>query len=577
MAETPTRQSGAERASRIQLQYYKGWDRRAIGRAVAATAALLLTLGYVLYGVIGGDASKAKYSRGPISAAHASFENNCSMCHDTDVAGDRIHANAFFWSDESRQSAHGTITKKCTQCHKTGDHLSPEMHSKGHDDLSCTACHGEHRGRQFNPATVDDHKCTKCHEKSVGEHPSVTAFRPNEHPEFFRVHRDETLRDEAHPDREVPLKDPGNVKFNHELHLRPGIYNPDSTVVSNHAMKWLDIPEFDVNGAELRARFSHSMLVENGQQIDVVTLSCVDCHEAGKVQTAGKTMKSDKKGTVGVTHDSMFGDDMPPIRFEQHCRACHPLSVGKGVRLEHGVSLSVINESIDNTFGQSLQAIGHLSAEAATALEQAETKESESVVDELSELAKSKLEGHEDEDKNRALMDELENLIKNEPAPLRRLRLQAAATCLLCHDESSLWASNHSEDTATTSRSIVPPPRGWLKFGYFPHVRHDGVSCETCHTTSSQSKYASDVALLAMQSKCFQCHRSDAKANSTGSNLTGPVAGSNCADCHSYHRARLDWQLDSELIGPTSYEVIPKEFLKASGASSKSAAPSKKE
>jgi hypothetical protein len=534
MDANPNRQSGAERASRIQLQYYKGWDRRAIGRAVAAIAGLVLALGYVLYGVISGDTSQAKYSRGPVSSAHASFEHDCSKCHDTQVAGDPIHSNAFFRSKGSLKAIEG----KCSTCHKTGEHLSNEMHaSSGHEELSCTACHSEHRGRQFNPATVADSKCVTCHEKSVGQepgivHPAATAFHPTKdqdpapHPDFF-----------GHLDRDADgaLKDPGNVNFNHELHLRAGIYDPDSKVVHNRPMKWIKIPELDVDGSPLRERY------RKGKEQDV-QLTCTDCHQAGNIQAAANATRTD----IESTGDSVFGDDIPPIRFEDHCRACHPLSVGKGIRIEHGVSLAVIKESIDSTFGVSVQSVDGLSREALKAFEGVTDQESKKAADDLSKL-EVWLKSPDPEAKK-----DLKKYIATK-GPLMRLKLTAEVSCLLCHNKNSLLPNNHLE-----SEPIQPPPHRWLKFGYFPHVRHEGLSCEHCHTTSRKSTEFKDVALSNMQSKCFQCHRSgdvDAK---------GPVAGSNCVDCHGYHRERLD----SILFGRTKYQVVPKNFLEASGSSS---------
>lgn len=500
MVTNPTRQSGAERASRIQLQYYKGWDRRSIWRVVTAAAGLIFTLAYVLYSQISGDDSQSKYSRGPISASHASFENNCSMCHDTRVAGEPIHSNAYFRSEDTLK----LINKKCTQCHKTGNHLSPEIHSStGHKELSCTACHSEHRGRQFNPATVNDQKCVDCHKEGVGKkpneiHPPVTAFNKDGHPAFFG-HLERVGRS-GH------LKDPGNVQFNHALHLKPGIYEPASTIVRNHPMMWSEILETD-------KRYGKNAKGE-------VVLQCSDCHEAGTATSSG------------TTSGSALGGDMSPIRFEEHCRACHPLSIGKGIRLEHGLAPSVLEKTIDGIFQQSILSHGDLSKEALTAL-----KDTGAEAPSLAVL--KSISGQS--------ADELKAFIEDKGA-LMRLKLTAEATCFLCHD----WSSLHPSDSDLSRHRVHPPPQGWLKFGYFPHVQHAGVSCEKCHTQSRQSNDASDVALRDMQSKCFQCHQSGV------ADLKGPIAGSNCVDCHFYHRARLE--PGSGLLGPTSYQVKPRAF-----------------
>src|SRR5713226_5734127 len=68
-------------AQRIDLAYlsrphwFRTWRRRLAWLAAAAVAVALVPF---LIGIGGG---KKAFSSGPVSRAHAMFENNCSLCH----------------------------------------------------------------------------------------------------------------------------------------------------------------------------------------------------------------------------------------------------------------------------------------------------------------------------------------------------------------------------------------------------------------------------------------------------------------------------------------------------------------
>lgn len=161
--------------------------------------------------------SKAAWSAGPVSPAHAHFGADCKTCH---------------------QGAFQSISdSSCTECHAEVRHHADDpavaaLH--GFKDRNCTDCHQEHRGAQAlisaNPSL-----CTDCHgapQKLAGfeQMPKVTDFR-REHPPFrFTVSRLkddgsglETLRQPA-----GPASDVSGSYFPHASHLvAEGVKGPD--------------------------------------------------------------------------------------------------------------------------------------------------------------------------------------------------------------------------------------------------------------------------------------------------------------------------------------------------------------
>jgi len=152
-------------AQRVDLSYqkrphrFRDWRRRLtwIAPLVAALAMLPLILGV-------GESEKV-FSNGPVSPAHAIFEQNCSLCH----------ASAF-----SRVS-----DAACRQCHDGPIHQASAVGGPG-----CADCHVEHRGKPLL-AGVDDRHCTRCHADLAAhargarlESIRITGFARNRHPEF---------------------------------------------------------------------------------------------------------------------------------------------------------------------------------------------------------------------------------------------------------------------------------------------------------------------------------------------------------------------------------------------------------
>jgi hypothetical protein len=178
-----------QRAQRIDLDYFKHaqglkrW-RLLLSRAVPL-AALLWVTAYAAAG------SRAPYSAGPVSSAHAFAEMRCQVCHTgtTAIAGFRAH----------------TTDKACLTCHDAPAHAVSSTPAP-----ACAACHRDHRGR-VQLAKTDDGFCVECHGalKMTQGPPKVAAVVgpfPSGHPEFAAI--------------QSGAPDPARMRFNHAVHLK---------------------------------------------------------------------------------------------------------------------------------------------------------------------------------------------------------------------------------------------------------------------------------------------------------------------------------------------------------------------
>ncbi|HYM13483.1 MAG TPA: hypothetical protein VEU62_22275 [Bryobacterales bacterium] len=152
-------------AQRLDLNYFRRrypfrfWRRQLTWLAPLAAAVAIAPF---LTGIGGG---KRIFSNGPVSRAHAVFEKDCALCH------------AASFSEVADAS--------CKKCHDGPLHQANAIGSE-----RCAACHIEHRGNQ-RLADVNERHCTRCHGDLAAHGRDVritavriTAFRPEEHPEF---------------------------------------------------------------------------------------------------------------------------------------------------------------------------------------------------------------------------------------------------------------------------------------------------------------------------------------------------------------------------------------------------------
>jgi predicted CXXCH cytochrome family protein len=268
-------------AQRIDLNYFKhphGMRRWRGVLSLAIPAAALLWLGTL---AVAGD--RTVYSSGPVSNAHAFVEAKCEVCH-TPEASFRSH-----------------VTEQgCLTCHDAPAHVQGPFANGPYTDHvtpDCATCHREHQGRVQLAATADKF-CIDCHGdltpgaalSPASPLPPVGTRVPPPPPHLappspgpMAVARRVGAFPADHAEFAVlrtGYKDPGNLRFNHEVHNSPMLRGP--------------------NGTE--------------------KLECTTCHrpEISRVS-------SQRRMSTGL---------MASINYEQQCARCHTLFFDERIDLE---------------------------------------------------------------------------------------------------------------------------------------------------------------------------------------------------------------------------------------------------
>ena len=157
--------------------------------------------------------NRSIYEAGPVSSAHAMFNDECARCHTLKFSP----LERLVRGDEGVRSV---TDAACLRCHD-----APIHHQRQLVTPACASCHREHRGQQ-SLARVGEGQCIECHadlKKHVDTRKSsdsdrsfrdVSGFASGLHPQF-------ALWDNP--------KDPGTIRFNHMKHLNPaGVSVADS-------------------------------------------------------------------------------------------------------------------------------------------------------------------------------------------------------------------------------------------------------------------------------------------------------------------------------------------------------------
>ncbi|HEX4915288.1 MAG TPA: cytochrome c3 family protein [Vicinamibacterales bacterium] len=184
-------------AQRIDLAYFKRPHPLRRWRTLLSIAAPLIGLTWL--GSMAAAGSRAPYSSGPLSPAHAFAEMKCETCHVRDTTF----------------RAHVTDTA-CATCHDGPPHPTPALAAAAAPAATppaCAACHREHQGR-VSPASTPDGVCVDCHSgpaRAASQRAEAIGF-PEGHPPYTT---------------EQNVVDPGTIKFNHQVHAKADLRGPN--------------------------------------------------------------------------------------------------------------------------------------------------------------------------------------------------------------------------------------------------------------------------------------------------------------------------------------------------------------
>jgi hypothetical protein len=252
-------------AQRINLNYFKTLHAIPRWRRILSLVFTAAGLGWLGWHGVSGNPKP--YNAGPVAHAHALFGQKCVACH------------------VSKTGFQRTVTDQaCLACHD-----GPIHHVEQTLAPLCSDCHVEHKG-VLRLASTSDRACTQCHA-------DLAAKDKNAPPRFVA---DISGFDRGHPEF-APLrsgqKDPGTIKFNHQVHLKKELRAPRGTV----------------------------------------ELKCVDCHRPpglgegwpfGEAELVADTLTPGQNLTLALPSRAY----MAPVNYAKHCSACHTLQFDRRFR-----------------------------------------------------------------------------------------------------------------------------------------------------------------------------------------------------------------------------------------------------
>jgi len=452
-------------AQRINLNYFK--RATPLKRAKLWLSVLLpvLALGWIAW--MGFARDSRVYSSGRLSGVHTVFERQCSACH---------VEKADVFAAKAEDSA-------CLSCHD-----GPAHHKAKIPDLECAVCHVEHRGK-VNLSAMRNQTCEPCHgdlraaggTSNYGN--NIHSFQDG-HPEFL------ALRGNS--------RDPGTIKLNHALHMKPIRRAPNGPIVQ---------------------------------------LACGNCHRPTAVD-ADLTYADPKYRAAAVRYKeadevlqipagmfrppkSMSGRElMAPVKFANACAACHLLTFDK--RFDEGVphdEPEVVHRFLVRKFAAYI-------ADHPSELREVGMPER----DMAGKTLQPRVRSYTTSSWIAARVNDAEELLWRK-------------TCKQCHE---LGFAEHSGPVRIPQSAAVEAAPSfrelpavasaqttlvWMPHAKFDHDAHRGFTCESCHEKALKSAEASDVLLPGIAT-CQTCH------------APGPEhAESRCFECHTYH----DWAKRKEV------------------------------
>ncbi len=522
--DTPPRRGGRRRASRIPLDYYKSRDNLGRWKLSLVSLAPLAVLVWGVFHLLNNRSLDQTANHGPVWVGHRVWENDCEACH---VPFHPIKSEVALASMMREQLMESDA--KCEVCHP-----GPVHHENQRQRLveSCAGCHRDHQGRDFDLNRVPDGQCTNCH-SNLQE-----AIKPDLDPSSV-LFDNITRFDRDHPDFAVrvpsldgrgPLfgrltADPNQVlatnstapefnriKFNHKLHMASGLGQEKYSFAK---LKEEDRPYYGwTEGTPLNT---------------LIQLDCNSCHvlDGGDFPPQNGSLA----GTTTVANHppQSSGSYYLPISFDNHCQACHQLTVATPdfaddpIEVPHRLQPSEIRTILER-------------GAAAQVLKDQPSLRNRELVD----LG----EGPNDNDDPTAIADqllrsrataelgtqrsftsigvEIDSIVKQAEMTL----YASNQTCRECH-----WFDEPSDDPFDWSVRAAIVPEIWFPHSSFAHDAHRAVDCNECHGGVESSEQSFGIYMPSIET-CKECHAPEQKK---GGRIVAGGVRFDCVECHRYH------------------------------------------
>jgi hypothetical protein len=458
--------------SRFELDYFQRSRKLRRWKWMLSFAALLVS-GVAVAAMMVIPRFHAAFQSAPVSHSHSGFGDNCTACHDQPFG---VAVSRFFPGSKV-----GTVSDaKCLACHDAGRHTLHQLYNTGLGGKSsgCIDCHKEHRGDTLS--RLSDIACTNCH-GDLKTDDNAKRF-------YDRIHH----FTDGHPAfgawRKTAIIDPAGGKFffNHERHLEL-------------ANELKDIP-----------KETRPFLIAEAERLR--QQDCAYCHKSDP------DMKR-----------------MLPIRYDDHCAACHPLNV-QAVPAAHWPNDVAAN------FAKT--PLSHPGPGESSAKIRAE------ILDRYVELAgraKPATAGTTTEPPILRTNEDAKEIQEKERIAMEHTRQtetqlfdRAGASCALCHKEKDRrdglpryefpyqqrgrWKDEIVYWPVERMRAAVyaDAANRWYPLATFDHGVHRIYACTECHAARTSNK--TEDVLIPKIDNCLVCH-----------NRSSTSAHANCLTCHHYH------------------------------------------
>jgi hypothetical protein len=483
------------RQQRIPLDYYKKIDDIRRIRRILTWVALIGAVVWIGSGlrlragkVAETGHSRLRYSPGELASVHQAWNDRCEACH-----RDFTPINDSAWKPPLPIFATGPGSDKaCQTCHQGPPH---HPNQKAEDVKSCAGCHFDHRGKENSLVKLADSECVNCH-GALSSH-----FASKDSKSKLAVAETITSFATDHPvfSTEKPgAKDPGKLKFNHALHMAPGL----SRKADGRDVKtWAYITD-----ADALKRFKPT----NAKDGDQVQLDCKSCHVTDAADFGWTKLEGlPTSATLPARTD---GKEMLPITYENQCKACHSLSFdGRDPSLvvPHRAQPDKIREFLWATYaGMFVKQEGKPTASPAP---------------------ERPIPGQRVEATDATLRNQIEKSV----TAAEKLIFNGKTTCLECH-----YATGTDKATGHPTQIERPNvPAFWLEKSRFDHTAHRAVNCKDCHIKAVTSDKSADILIPGLKS-CQECHSPSTTTSffADSTEIKGGVRH-DCTACHRYHHA----------------------------------------
>jgi hypothetical protein len=331
-------------------------------------------------------------------------------------------------------------------------------------------------------------------------------------------------------------KDPGRLRFNHQLHLEDGITG--NWTFERMAAEYPDKEQAKKYVEHYKQLQKKLQKVESIDDKALMKLDCAACH----VLTAAD---EGRKGSREA------GDYVLPINYEQHCKACHPLTFSsneqlKNVEIPHHLQPEQMRAFLEGAFAKVRGEQVKKAKKGSDTPLPGQDPDEERVREQIGRDAQAGLAF--------AFQERAEQAGKN-------------TNCRVCHYTEEVKVAAGGKESV--KRTIVAPnvPKVWFEHAKFSHKAHHAVDCLSCHGAArngtakpevgAESSTTKDDVLIPRKENCVQCH---SPARTVSGVKMGGVR-SDCVTCHSYHHGDVPLAgMGAEARGPRQ-RVGTKDWL----------------